>query len=304
MNTHFVNNHPEVVLPHTCLLGEGPIWDANKKIIAWIDILNGIIHEFDTQNQSYRMIELGSIVGAVALTQKGNYLAALKSGLSYVDRTTGTIQFLQHPEPDLIHNRFNDGKCDPHGRFWVGTMSMSEDQGAGNVYMFDDQITCSKKIESVTISNGLAWSADHTIFYYIDTPTFQVVAYDYEVSTGNITNKRIAIEIPNSEGYPDGMTIDTEGMLWIAHWDGAQVARWDPSTGKKIGSITLPVDRVTSCTFGGDHLTDLYITTARVGLTEQQLIEQPLAGSLFVVRDSGFQGMATVEFDDFSLKIV
>jgi sugar lactone lactonase YvrE len=304
MNNSFVNNHPEVVLPHTCLLGEGPVWDANRKIISWIDILNGIIHEFDTKKQSHRMIELGSIVGAVALTKKGNYLAALKSGLSYVDRTTGKIQFLQRPEQDLMDNRFNDGKCDPFGRFWVGTMSMSEDQGAGHVYMFDDQITCSKKIESVTISNGLAWSPDHQIFYYIDTPTFQVVAYDYEVSTGNITNKRTVIQIPNNEGYPDGMTIDTEGMLWIAHWDGAQVARWDPSTGIKILSIALPVDRVTSCTFGGDDLTDLYITTAKVGLTEQQLIEQPLAGSLFVVRDSGFQGIPTVEFDDFSLKIV
>lgn len=303
MSTPFMNNHPEVVLQHTCLLGEGPVWDANQKIISWIDLLNGIIHEFDTQQRSHRMIELGSIVGAVTLTKKGNYLAALKTGLSYVDRNTGNIKLLKHPEPDLMNNRFNDGKCDPHGRFWVGTMSMTEDPGAGTVYMFDDQITCTKKIESVTISNGLAWSLDHTIFYYIDTPTFQVVAYDYEEATGNITNKRTVIQIPDSEGYPDGMTIDSEGMLWIAHWDGAQVARWDPHSGKKIFSIKLPVDRVTSCTFGGDDFTDLYITTAKVGLTEKQLKEQPLAGSLFVVKNSGYQGAPPETFDDSSIII-
>lgn len=303
MNTSIHNNQPEVVLQHTCLLGEGPVWDANNNIISWIDLLNGIIHEFDTQKQSHRMIETGDIVGAVALTKKGNYLAALKNGLSIVHRTTGKIDFLQHPEQNIPTNRFNDGKCDQAGRFWVGTMDMSEDPGAGSVYMIDNALNYSKKIESVTISNGLAWSSDCKTFYYIDTPTFQVVAYDYDIRTGDLANKRIAINIPTIEGYPDGMTIDTDGMLWIAHWDGAQVARWDPNTGKKLGSITLPVDRVTSCTFGGDDLTDLYITTAGVGLTEKQLIQQPLAGSLFVIRNTGFQGLPTIKFDDSSIII-
>ncbi|MFN5423277.1 MAG: SMP-30/gluconolactonase/LRE family protein, partial [bacterium] len=128
------HHHPEVVLQHTCLLGEGPVWDANKKIILWIDLLNGNIHEFDTKDQSHHILELGDLVGAVALTQKGNYLAALKSGLSIVDRTTGKIIFLHYPEKHLPSNRFNDGKCDPAGRFWVGTMSISEEPGAGNVY--------------------------------------------------------------------------------------------------------------------------------------------------------------------------
>lgn len=303
MNTPVLNNNPEVVLQHTCLLGEGPVWDADNNIISWIDLLNGVIHEFDTQQQSHRMIELGDIVGAVALTQKGNYLAALKSGLSLVDRTTGRIDFLQHPEQHISTNRFNDGKCDPNGRFWGGTMDISEEPGAGSVYMIDKTLICSKKIDSVTISNGLAWSADSKTFYYIDTPTFQVVAYDYNLTAGDLANKRIAINIPETEGYPDGMTIDTDGMLWIAHWDGAQVARWDPNTGKKLCSIKLPVDRVTSCTFGGGELTDLYITTAGVGLTEKQKKEQPLAGALFVIKNSGYKGFRTVKFDDSSIII-
>jgi sugar lactone lactonase YvrE len=124
-----------------------------------------------------------------------------------------------------------------------------------------------------------------------------VVAYDFDISTGTISNKRIAVNIPPTEGFPDGMTIDTEGMLWIGHWDGWQVARWNPLTGEKLLSISLPAARITSCTFGGDDLRDLYITSARVGLTEQQLAEQPLAGSLFVINSCGFQGMPAVEFD-------
>ena len=295
---------PEVLLQHTCLLGEGPVWDVNTKTIIWIDLLKGIIHEFCTQDQSHRTLELGDVVGAVVLTQSGNYLAALKSGLSIVDRSTGEIHFVHHPEQHLPSNRFNDGKCDPNGRFWVGTMSISEEPGAGSMYMLDSSMTISKKFEGVTISNGLVWSTDLKTLYYIDTPTYQVVAYDYDMMSGDISNKRIVICIPTSEGYPDGMTIDTDGMLWIAHWDGSQVARWNPFTGKKIFSILLPVDRVTSCTFGGNDLRDLYITTARVGLTEKQLSEQPLAGSLFVVKKSGFQGLSAIKFDDSGLKLV
>ena len=302
INCHMPNqnykDHIEVVLPYECLLGEGPVWDADNKIISWIDVLNGIKHEFDTKRATHRMIELGVILGSIALTNSGNYLAALKSGLAIVDRITGNKSFLHHPESSISTNRFNDGKCDRAGRFWVGTMSMLEEPGAGNVYMFDEKLTCTKKIESVTISNGLVWSADHKTLYYIDTPTLQVVAYDYDISTGKISNKQVVVNIPQNEGYPDGMTIDKEGMLWIAHWDGSQVARWDPSSGKKIHFINLPVDRVTSCTFGGEHLTDIYITTAKVGLTEKQLSEQPLAGSLFIIRDSEFQGLPSTKFDD------
>ncbi len=143
----------------------------------------------------------------------------------------------------------------------------------------------------------MAWSPDHQTFYYIDTPTLEVVAYDYAVETGRISNKRIAIGIPAEEGFPDGMTIDKEGMLWIAHWDGWQVTRWNPNSGKKLLSIPLPAAKITSCTFGGDDLQDLYITSACTGLTEKMHDEQPLAGSLFVLKNCGFQGIEAAVFD-------
>ena len=151
-------------------------------------------------------------------------------------------------------------------------------------------------IGDVSISNGMAWSSDHQTFYYIDSPTKQVVAYDYENRSGHISNRRIVIQFADDDGFPDGMTIDTEDMLWIAHWNGWQVARWNPHTGEKLLQIKMPVAKVTSCTFGGEHFEDLYITTARVGLTEEELRKQPLAGSLFVLPKCGYKGLPAFEF--------
>ena len=128
-------------------------------------------------------------------------------------------------------------------------------------------------------------------------------SFDFDVKTGDIGNRRVVVSIPEKEGFPDGMTIDREGKLWIAHWEGWQVARWDPETGKKLMSIQLPVARITCCTFGGENLQDLYITSAKVGLTAQQLEKQPLAGSLFVVKNCGYQGLPTVAFDYHNKKI-
>ncbi len=291
------NHSYEVVVPHSSLLGEGPVWDKINGSIVWVDILNGNIHEFSTATNKYKKIKVKAMVGAVALCTNGQLLAALKTGLAFVKRTNGTVKMMHHPEVHLPGNRFNDGKCDPAGRFWIGTMALSEKQKAGSVYVIEKDFSHSTKIKDVSLSNGMAWSPDHKTFYFIDTPTFEIVAYDYDIETGNISNKRVALTIPKKEGFPDGMTIDTEGMLWIAHWDGWQVARWDPHTGKKLLHISLPAARITSCTFGGDDLQDLYITSASIGLTETQHEQQPLAGSLFVVKNCGFQGMETIAFD-------
>lgn len=287
----------KIVVNHRCLLGEGPVWNAAGNSICWVDILKGNIHEFLLSENVHRRIAVKEMIGAVALCRNGDFLAALKTGLAFINKTDGAMKLLHHPEIHLPENRFNDGKCDPAGRFWVGTMALSEKVGAGCLFMIERDLSPSVKMEGVTISNGMAWSPDHKTFYYIDTPTFEVAAYDYDIETGEIANSKIAISIPEKEGFPDGMTIDTEGMLWIAHWDGWQVARWNPFTGEKLLSIRLPAARITSCTFGGDDLKDLYITSASIGLTEQQRGEQPLAGSLFVVKDCGFQGMQTVAFN-------
>ncbi len=218
----------KIVVNHTCLLGEGPVWDDKTKMICWVDILNGEIHQFSISTNQHRTIPVNDMVGAVALCTNGDFIAALKNGLAIINRNSGEVKMLHHPEVHLPDNRFNDGKCDPAGRFWIGTMEASEEPGCGSLYMIEKDLSYTKRIEGVSVSNGLAWSPDHSTFYYIDSPTRKVVAYDYDITTGTISNKRIAVNIPHTEGFPDGMTIDTEGMLWIGHWDGWQVARWDP----------------------------------------------------------------------------
>ncbi|HYC86393.1 MAG TPA: SMP-30/gluconolactonase/LRE family protein [Chryseosolibacter sp.] len=287
----------ETVLAHTCLLGEGPVWDVRTKSICWVDILNKQVHEYSTSRQLHRVINVESMPGAIALCRDGNFLVALKEGIAWVDRNTAHARILCHPEIHVTGNRFNDGKCDPAGRFWIGTMALSEEAGAGNLYMVENDLTWKLKLPGVSISNGMAWSSDFRTYYYIDTPTRQVAAFDFQMETGDISNRRIVLEIPSSEGFPDGMTIDTEGRLWVAHWDGWQVSCWDPLKGQKLRSIEFPASQITSCTFGGDNMNDLYVTSARKGLDEHALKRQPLAGSLFVVRGCGASGHAPFEFE-------
>jgi sugar lactone lactonase YvrE len=287
---------PVVVVEHTCLLGEGPVWDAKQKKIYWVDILNGEIHEYSPEQKAHKIIPVHQMIGAFAFCTDGNLIAALQNGFAFIDRSTCEIKLITDPENHLPGNRFNDGKCDPAGRFWAGTMALSEESGVGSVYTVGKDLTAVKKIGDVSISNGMAWNADHTILYYIDSPSFKVVSYDYDKITGQISNEKTTIKVAAEDGSPDGMTIDTEGMLWIAHWDGWQVTRWNPATGEKLFHFSLPVGRVTSCTFGGEELKDLYITSAKVGLTEEALEKQPLAGSLFIIPNCGYSGLPTFEF--------
>jgi len=282
---------PEVVSGIKCELGEGPLWDETKNQICWIDILNGNIHEWQPSTKTSNTHLVGQMIGAMAVCDDGNYIAALKDGFGFINRKTGKVDMITNPEKDLPENRFNDGKCDPAGRFWAGTMPIAEDKSSGSLYVLDASLNVRKKEFNISVSNGLAWSLDHKTMYFIDSPTRKVVGYDYDKESGELANKRTVVTIAEEDGFPDGMTIDHEGMLWVAHWGGWQVARYDPGTGKKLLSITMPVSQVTSCTFGGETLNDIYITSARKGLSREELAKQPLAGSLFVIRESGFKGL-------------
>ena len=279
------------------MLGEGPVWDAANHTILWVDIMGCAIHELNMKSNALRSISTPSMIGSFALCTDGNILAAMQDGFIFIDRITGAVSPLSDPEAAFPDNRFNDGKTDPAGRFWAGSMSLSGEEGTGNLYMVDQQLNVKKQVENVSISNGLCWSLDNRFFYYIDTPTMEVIRFDYDIATGEISNKTTVITIPAKEGYPDGMTIDSEGMLWIAHWEGWQVARWDPSTGNKIDSIHLPVSLVTSICFGGENMDDMFITSARVGLTDEQLAEEPLAGSSFIISKTGFKGFTFPAFN-------
>lgn len=286
-----VNKNVEVVLDHCCLLGEGPIWDSVNNRVLWVDIEKGELHQFYTENNRHIAFKVGQMIGAISLSKSGFLVGALEHGFFKINLETQKLYPILDPEADLPENRFNDGKCDPTGRFWAGTMSVKNKNNAGKLYMLDANQSVSLKINDVTCSNGMAWSLDHDSFYYIDTGSQEVVAYDYENKTATISNKRSIIKITAEEGYPDGMTIDSEGMLWIALWGGWQIRRYNPSNGKLLHQIQLPVSQVTSCTFGGENLEDLYITSAKTGLDKIQQLAQPLAGSLFVIRKCGYRGV-------------
>jgi sugar lactone lactonase YvrE len=213
----------------------------------------------------------------------GGVLVALQNGIHQMDMNTGKLKPVVNPLPDS-NMRFNDGKCDPSGRFWVGSMALDSRRKGAALYRLDSDKGIHQMLDSVTISNGIVWTADKKTMYYNDTPTMTVQAFDYDDKTGAISNRRIAIKIPRGMGAPDGMTIDSEDKLWIALWGGNAVGRFDPSTGALMQKINVPAPHVSSCAFGSEDLKTLYITTARAWVKPEKLIEFPLSGGLFAIR--------------------
>lgn len=285
----------ETIAGIQAVLGEGPAWDGQREVLYMVDIIGQTIYEYDPHRETIHKTALNQMIGALVPRQAGGLLLALQHGFHTYDPDSGKLTAIHDPEQHLPGNRFNDGKCDPAGRFWAGTMSLTGESFQGALYRLDEDWNVSRMVESVSCSNGLAWSPDGGTFYYIDTPTREVAAFDYEAATGAISSRRVVIRLEQDQGLPDGMTIDEEGMLWIAHWGGARVSRWDPGSGRQLGQLELPVPLVTSCTFGGPNLDELYITSARVGMSEQELEEYPLAGSLFRTKP-GVKGMRTIAF--------
>ena len=284
----------ELVVDAKATLGEGAIWDARRQRLLWVNIVEGEVHAYNPADDTDQAVEVGQAVGTVVPRRGGGLMLALEHGFASFDLETHELTIINDPEQDLPDNRFNDGKCDPAGRFWAGTMSADRTPVA-SLYRMDADHTVQRVLGGVTVSNGIAWSLDQSTMYYIDTPTRQVDAFDFDVESGQITNRRVVITVPEQAGKPDGMTIDAEGKLWIAMWDGSRITRWDPSTGRLEQTIPIPARKVTSCAFGGEHLDDLYVTTARNGMTETELRDQPHAGGVFRVRP-GVRGVEAFEF--------
>jgi sugar lactone lactonase YvrE len=282
---------PEIIHDAQATLGESPAWDAKNQTLYWVDILEKRIHYHRDGDDGF--IQLDEMPGCLAPTKNGNLLVAARASILDLEPATGKTTVLASIAGHA-NNRFNDGKCDPAGRFLAGTMNMDEKTPSGTLYAFHGG-TVTRLLDGVRISNGLAWSPDYKTFYYIDTPTREVQAFDYDLSTGQIANPRVAITVPESLGWPDGMTSDIEGNLWIAMWGGACITHWNPHTGQLLEQIPLPAKNVTSCAFGGDNLNELYLTSARVGLEHADLTAYRHSGSLMRV-GTRVQGMPTFEF--------
>lgn len=262
-------------------LGEGPCWHQVEQVLYWIDIYGKKLHRFNPATGTHEDWDMGQMIGTVAPRAKGGLIVALENGIAFFDPETGSLDH-QDPIDEHPETRFNDGKCDPSGRFWVGSMdNVQEARPLGKLYRIDHDGSVHVMAEKITISNGLAWNPDRTTMFYIDSPTKCIVAFDYQDATGEISNKRSVIKLNDEQGWPDGMTIDSEGMIWLAHWAGQRVCRWNPETGQVLEMIPTPAPHTSCCCFGGPELKDLYITTARKGLTAEQLEAHPLSGHLF-----------------------
>lgn len=285
----------DLVLDAKAKLGEGPFWHGREKRLYWVDIESKILNIFDPGDRTNRAIHLPSRIGTAAPTTGRDLLVALEDGIYRLDPETEALTKIVDPEPDRTDNRFNDGKCSPEGRFWAGTMSLERKIGAASLYCLHPDGRIEMKASDVTTSNGLAWSAGGTTMYYIDTRKQSVRAFDYDVDTGNIANERVVVEVPENMGHPDGMTIDNDGMLWVALFHGGAVSRWNPETGELIEKHDVPAKNVTACTFGGEDLETLYITTARIATTDAELERYPEAGGVFSLR-TGVGGQAAFEF--------
>ncbi|TGE29316.1 SMP-30/gluconolactonase/LRE family protein [Hymenobacter metallicola] len=271
-----------VALPARAQLGEGAVWNPQDEKLYWVDIEGRSLHIFDPATGQARQLATGSRIGTVAPARGGHVVVAQQNGLHLLNTLSGESTLLANPltKPSL---RFNDGKCDPAGRFWAGTLDMNGKVGKAALYRLDADGRLHTMLTGVTISNGLVWTRDQRTMYYIDTPTHVVQAFDYDHATGAISNPRPVIHIPEADGDPDGMTIDAEDHLWIAHWGGGQVGCYDPLTGQKLQTIPVPAPHTTSCAFGGPELKTLFITTARQDLTPEQLQAYPLSGSVFAL---------------------
>lgn len=275
-------NTPKNLLACQNQLGEGPIWDHTNQQLYWIDIELGTIHRYTPSTKTHHHWTMPDKIGSIALHQDGGLLVALFKGLIHFDPNTETLTTLA----DILANdepvRFNDGSCDRAGRFWVGTADVDANRPIANLHRYLGGKHAPIIDKGFIISNGIGWSPDNRTMYLADSEDSTIYHYDYDINTGEISNRRTFRQVPTEEGLPDGLTVDAEGYIWSAHWHGWRITRYTPDAQiDKI--IKIPAPHVTSCCFGGPDLKQLFISTARVMLTDTELAEYPQAGDLFIL---------------------
>lgn len=289
-------DRPEITRAVDCrnILGEVPVWDVAEQALYWVDIEGALLQRFVPATGARRSWHLPERVCAFALREAGGLVLALASGFAFFDPETGAIHRLAAPEAHLPGNRMNDGKCDRRGRFWAGTMDDSLKARTAALYRLDPDLSCERMESRIGISNSLAWSPDDRTFYFADTLQRKIFAYDFDLATGAIANRRVFADCADQPGAPDGSTIDAEGFLWNAQWDGWRLVRYAPD-GSIDRIVDLPVQKPTSCMFGGPDLATLYVTSAIWDLSGDALIRQPWAGAVLALRP-GVAGLPEPRF--------
>lgn len=263
------------------VLGEGPIWDTATGVLWWVDIADSGLRRYRPSTGEVDLWDLPERAGSVAPRASGGLLLGVVSGFAKFDPATSAFERIVEPEPDRPGNRLNDGKCDRQGRFWAGSMDAAEKEWTGALYRLDLDGTAFRILDGLGIPNTLVWSADSKTMYFAETLDRTIYSFDFDPDTGVPSNRRVFAVIPRP-GYPDGSTIDEDGHLWNAEWDGWRIVRYTPE-GTVDRVVEMPVQRPTSRMFGGPDLGTLYVTSASRDLTAEQLAQQPGAGGLFAI---------------------
>jgi len=284
----------DCVLDAGSLLGESPVWCPTDQVLYWVDIKQPTVHRFHPATGSSETWTMPEDIGSLALRKSGGLVVALRTGFALVDVCSGAVTrfgSFQFNKPDM---RFNDGRSDPAGRFWAGTLHEKRAPGTASLYRLEPGGGCSPMIDGLTVSNGLAWSPDGRTMYFADSWTKTIFQCDFDLDTGVARNQRVFAQLPPDRGVPDGATVDTEGFLWSANFAGGCVTRYTPD-GRVDRVIAVPVPLPTSCAFGGPDLSILYITSASMHLTAEQRAAAPLSGGIFAA-DTGFKGLEEPRF--------
>jgi sugar lactone lactonase YvrE len=280
------------------LLSEGPRWHEEAGELLWVDILGAKLHRgaiaTDGSLERVASIAIDRHLGAVAPVVGGGYVLAAGTGFLFVD-PAGSITELAQPEAGRSDVRMNDGACDPQGRFWAGTMAYDESPDAGVLYRLELDGSCTRVLTGLTISNGIGWSPDGATMYLADSGTGRVEAFDFDGGGGAISRRRTLVRMEQAGVAPDGLTVDEDGGIWVALWGGGAIQRYG-ADGSLLTSVRLPVERPTSCAFGGRDRTTLFVTTARAGLDEIALARQPHAGHVFRIDGLGVRGLPCMPY--------
>lgn len=270
----------DVALKSKALLGEGPVWDDSTERLFWVDIPRQEVHQFDPTTNFDDVDTMPAQVGVVAPRKNGGLIIAMEDRIEANDSWKGRRSVLARPTHLPDGARFNDGACDPSGRFWVGTLTENRVKGAASLYRLAPEEGLTEIVDGVTVSNGMGWSPDGRTFYYVDTPTLGVDAFDFDRDSGEISNRRRLITIEPNIGRPDGLCIDEAGGIWVTLIFGGAVHRYSPR-GDLDRRVEMPTTKVTSCAFGGSNFDVMYVTSGTSGLSASELISQPNAGNLF-----------------------
>ncbi|XP_015133229.2 regucalcin-like isoform X1 [Gallus gallus] len=276
----------ESVVKEKNRMGECPVWEEWENALIYVDINSQKVCRWSAVSCEVQCVSVDARVSSVALRQHGGYVITLGTRFAFLDWDSQKVTTILELEQDKPNNRFNDGKVDPKGRYFAGTMAEETAPGVrarrqGALYTLFPDLSVIKQLDQVDISNGLDWSLDHRTFFHIDSLAYAVHAFNYDVHTGKIVCPRLVYHLEEEERMPDGMCIDAEGKLWVACIDGGRVIRIDPETGKRIQTVRLPTSRITSCCFGGKDYAEMYVTSAYDGLDEATLAKEPQAGEIF-----------------------